>query len=187
MGVGDVIGFSKNKMRCSLRRRRNPCVPRMHRSEGIGHKAMRRSLSRILLPLLLVASATAVSHEELSVDQLKARVSAANTSDKVHLCVQIAERQLDAANKLYEAGELGEAQPALTDVVAFSELARDYSLQSRKHQKQTEISVRAMTRKLTAILHLLGREDQAPVRDAITHLEQVRDDLLSSMFSKGAK
>ena len=128
-----------------------------------------------------------MSHDELSVEELKARVSSANVPDKVHLCVQIAEKQLGTANKLYEAGEVAEAQPALTDVVAFSELARDYSIQSRKHQKETEISVRTMTRKLTAILHLVGREDQAPVRDAITHLEHVRDDLLTSMFSKGAK
>lgn len=148
---------------------------------------MPKVLSRFLLPLLLVASATAISHEDLSVDQLKARVSSANVPDKVHLCVQIAEKQLDAANKLYEADEIAAAQPALTDVVAFSELARDYSIQSRKHQKETEISVRSMTRKLTAILHLLGREDQPPVRDAISHLDRVRDDLLSSMFTKGAK
>lgn len=128
-----------------------------------------------------------MSHDDISVEQLKARVSSANVSDKVHICVQIAEKQLDEASKLYEAGEVGEAQPALTDVVAFSELARDYSIQSKKHEKQTEISVRTMTRKLTAILHLLGREDQAPVRDAIGRLERVRDDLLSSMFTKGAK
>lgn len=167
--------------------RRNPCALASHFSVGTRCRVMRTGLSRLLLSLALVASATATSHDDLSVDQLKTRVSAAGVSDKVHLCVQIAEKQLDEADKLYEAGEVGEAQPALTDVVAFSELARDYSIQSKKHQKQTEISVRAMTRKLTAILHLLGREDQPPVRDAISRLDHVRDDLLSSMFSKGAK
>jgi soluble cytochrome b562 len=148
---------------------------------------MRRVIRQFLIPLLLVSCAAASSHDDLSVDQLKARVSAVSDSDKVHLCVQIAEKQLDTADKLYTAGQVDQAQPALTDVVAFSELARDYSIQSRKHQKQTEISVRAMTRKLTDILHLLGHEDQAPVRDAISHLEKVRDDLLTSMFPKGVK
>jgi hypothetical protein len=148
---------------------------------------MRRSTSLLVIPLLLAASAAVTSHEDLTVDQLKARVSSANVSDKINLCVQIAEKQLDTADKLYTSGELEQAQPALTDVVAFSELARDYSIQSKKHQKQTEISVRAMTRKLNDILHLLGHEDQAPVRDAITHLEKVRDDLLTSMFPKGSK
>ncbi len=165
----------------------NRCRQVPHRNGATVFKVILKGSSRLLLPLLLVVSATAMSHEELSVDQLKARVSSANVPDKVHLCVQIAEKQLDAANKLYEADEIAAAQPALTDVVAFSELARDYSIQSRKHQKETEISVRTMTRKLTAILHLLGREDQPPVRDAISRLDRVRDDLLSSMFTKGAK
>jgi len=71
--------------------------------------------------------------------------------------------------------------------VAYSELARDYSIQSRKHQKQIEISVRTMTRKLNELLHTLGHEDQGPVRDAINRLDRVRDDLLMSMFPKGVK
>jgi hypothetical protein len=136
---------------------------------------------------LLPSLGIALSHEDLTVDQLKARVPAASVSDKVHLCVQIAEKQLTEADKLYGTGEIEKAQPFLTDVVSFSELARDYSIQSNKHQKQTEISVRAMSRKLNDILHALGRDDQPPVQDAINHLERVRDDLLTSMFPKGAK
>jgi ferredoxin-NADP reductase len=66
-------------------------------------------------------------------------------------------------------------------------LARDYSIQSHKYQKQTEIAVRVMTRKLTEVLHVLAHDDQAPVRDAINHLQRVRDDLLAVMFKKGAK
>ena len=165
----------------------NPCTGTMHLNDASAGTIMRRVLGRFLIPLLLVSCAAASSHDDLTVDQLKAKVSSANASDKVHLCVQIAEKQLDSADKFYTAGQLDQAQPALTDVVAFSELARDYSIQSRKHQKQTEISVRAMTRKLTDILHLLGHEDQAPIRDAIIRLDRVRDDLLTSMFPKGVK
>lgn len=187
MRIGVLTNFKAICAGVGRRSGRNPWSPIPHRRDGTGFKVMRNALSRILVPLVLLASGTAMSHDELSVDQLKAKVSSASVSDKVHICVQIAEKQLDAANKLYESGEIAEAQPALTDVVAFSELARDYSIQSKKHQKQTEISVRTMTRKLTAILHLLGREDQPPVQDAITRLDRVRDDLLSSMFTKGAK
>lgn len=143
-------------------------------------------LGFIFLPALLLAT-TAMSRDEATVDQLKSRVSTASVPDKVHLCVQIAEKQLTDAQKLYESGDYDKAQPLLTDVVAFSELARDYSIQSNKHQKQTEISVRAMSRRLNDILHVLGHDDQPPVQDAIRRLERVRDDLLLSMFPKGAK
>ena len=95
--------------------------------------------------------------------------------------------QLAEADKLYAVSDVGKAQNALTDVVAYSELARDYAIQSHKYQKQSEIAVRGMTRKLTDILHSLGHQDQAAVKDAVTRLQQVRDDLLSAMFKKGAK
>jgi len=140
-----------------------------------------------VITLGLPVFSAAPSHEEPTVEELKARVSDAPVPDKARLCVQIAEKQLDATDKLYAAYDLNNAQPALTDVDAFSELARDYSIQSHKHQKQVEIAVRTMTRKLHDLLHTLGQEDQGPVKDAISRLEHVRDDLLASMFPKGAK
>ena len=127
------------------------------------------------------------ARSEPTVEELKARVSAANVADKAKLCLEIAERQLNEADKLYTADNVEQAQTSLTDVVSYSELARDYSIQSRKHQKQTEIAIRAMTRKLNDLLHVLGREEEGPVKEAISHLERVRDDLLAAMFPKGAK
>lgn len=124
---------------------------------------------------------------EPTVEELKARFSSASIGDRPHLCVQIAQRQLAEADKDYTAAEIERAQAPLADAVAFSELARDYAIQSHKYEKQTEIAVRGMTRKLTDMLHSLSHDDQAPVQDAINRLQQVRDDLLTAMFKKGAK
>ena len=124
---------------------------------------------------------------EPTVEELKARFSSTSIGDRPRLCVQIAQRQLTEADKDYTADEIEKAQAPLVDVVAFSELARDYAIQSHKYQKQTEIAVRGMTRKLTDILHSLSHEDQAPVQDAINRLQRVRDDLLASMFKKSGK
>jgi hypothetical protein len=153
------------------------------------HNFPRSLVSRALPVLLLctIASAKPVPRTESTVEELKARIAAAKPSDKVNLCVQVAEKRLDEADKLYAASDIQKGQEALTDVASFSEQARDYSIQSRKHQKQTEIAMRNMTRRLNNILHILGHDDQAPVQDAINRIERVRDDLLSSMFPKGAK
>lgn len=140
-----------------------------------------------LLLLCAIASAGPVPRNEPTVEELKARIATAKTGDRVNLCVQVAEKRLDEADKLYAASDIQKGQEALTDVASFSEQARDYSLQSKKHQKQTEIAMRNMTRKLNNILHTLGHDDQAAVQDAINRIERVRDDLLSSMFPKGAK
>jgi hypothetical protein len=144
-------------------------------------------ITSILLVSIALISAGAHGRTEPTVEELKARVSSANVGDKPKICVEIAEKQLDAADKLYTADDIEKARLSLTDVVSYSELARDYSIQSRKHQKQTEIAIRSMTRKLNDLLHVLGREEQDPIKDAISHLERARDDLLAAMFPKGAK
>ena len=139
--------------------------------------------------MALVAAVTVftAARSESTVEELKARLSSTSIGDRPHLCVQIAQKQLAVADKLYAAAEVEKAQAALTDVVAFSELARDYAIQSHKYQKQSEIATRTMTRKLSEIMHSLARDEQAPVKDAINRLQRVRDDLLASMFPKGAK
>jgi len=144
----------------------------------------------IALALAVVAAAVAsraASRSEPSIEELKARVAAANVGDRPKICMQIAQRQMGEADRKYAAGDSEKAQTALADVVAFSELARDYSIQTHKYEKQTEIAVRGITRKLNDMLHTLAHDDQRPVEDAIKHLQRVRDDLLSSMFPKGAK
>jgi hypothetical protein len=137
--------------------------------------------------VVLASAALGVPRDEPTVDELKARISSATVHDKPHLCVQVAQLRLDEADKQYAAGDLEKAQAALTDVVAYSELARDYSIQAHKYQKQSEIAVRRMTHRLMDILHTLAQQDQAGVKNAVDRLNRVRDDLLSSMFTKGGK
>lgn len=135
----------------------------------------------------MVLAGNAVAHPALTVEQLKARVATVSISARPRLCVEIAERQLAETNKLYTADEVQKAQAPLEDVTAFSELARDYAIQSHKRQKQTEIAVRAMARRLSDILHTLPHDDQAPVKESINRLQHVCDDLLTAMFPKGKK
>lgn len=139
---------------------------------------------------ILVATAIAGNakrHPELTVEELKARIASASVPDRARLCLEVAQKQTEETDKQYAAGEMEKGKAALTDVVAYAELARDYSIQSHKYQKQTEIGVRGMTRKLTALEHSLGQEDQPPIKDALTRLDRVRDDLLASMFKKEPK
>jgi len=151
---------------------------------GITYRA-RWILALVLLAAPMAAGAPATG--DLTVDALKARLASASIGDKPHLCVQIAQKQLIEADRLYASADLEKGQTVLVDVWAYAELARDYAIQSHKYQKQTEIAVRQMTRRLTEIMHALGHDDQPPVQEAISRLQRVRDDLLSSMFPKGAK
>lgn len=137
-----------------------------------------------MLALAVASLAMAADSREASVDELKVRVASAAIGDRPKLCVQIAQKQLDFTDRLYTANDYEKAQAALGDVTAYAELARDYAVQSHKYEKQTEIAVRGMIRKLNGMLHALGHDDQGPVRDALNRLQQVREDLLKSMFPK---
>jgi hypothetical protein len=148
---------------------------------------LRHGIGAACAMALIATLACPCAAVEPTVDQLKARVTTASAGERPRLCVQIAQKQLIEASRLYSATEDEKAQAALNDVVAYSELARDYALQSRKYQKQAEIAMREMTRKLGEIMHTLGHDEQAPVQDAIKRLERVRDDLLTAMFPKGDK
>jgi hypothetical protein len=138
-------------------------------------------LSMLAVPLSLMGS------EQPTIEELKARVANASIADRPGLCVHISELQTDAADRLYVAGDTEKAQAALADVVAFSESARDYSIQSHKHEKQTEIAIRKMAHKLADIKHTVSHDDQAQVQNTIDRLQRIRDDLLAAMFPKGVK
>jgi hypothetical protein len=138
-------------------------------------------LSMLAVPSLLTGG------DEPAIDELKGRLANARVVDRPPLCIRISERQLDAADTFYVAGDSDKAQAALADVVAFSELARDYAIQSHKHEKQSEIAIRKMARKLADLKHTVSHDDQGQIQDAINRLQQARDDLLAAMFPKGGK
>jgi hypothetical protein len=153
----------------------------------LGARYSFRLWGTVALLALTVVMARGTPTGEPTLEELKARIPSLKVGDRPHLCVQIAQKQLAEADKFYAAADVEKGQAALVDVVAYSELARDYAIQSHKYQKQSEIAVRTMARKLTEMSHSLGHDDQAPVRDAANRLQRVRDDLLKAMFPKGAK
>jgi hypothetical protein len=152
-----------------------------------GKKPARRTLILSIAMLCVSVAAVAMSRKDETVDELKARLSSANSGERPQLCLEIAEKQLDVADKLYAAVETEKAQAAMADVTEFAEKARDYAVQANKHQKQTEISVRKMIRRIEDIKRTVSHEEQGPLQSAVEHLQHVRTDLLLSMFPQAKK
>jgi hypothetical protein len=139
-----------------------------------------------LLMLLLIACGQALGRNP-TIDELKGRIASARIGERPALCLEISERELDAADQLYASGDNTKAAAALGDVAQYSELARDYAIQSHKHEKQSEIAIRKMTRKLADLKHMVAHDEQKGVQDTIDRLQRVRDDLLAAMFPNGGK
>lgn len=138
----------------------------------------------IILTILLATSIAALARKEESLEQLIARAESARAEDRPVLYVEIAQRQLEAADQSFTAGKVEAADTAINDVVTYSDKARDTAISSGKKLKHTEIAVRKMAARLRDIKRNLVFEDQAPVEAAIDHLEQVRTELLAHMFGK---
>ena len=135
-----------------------------------------------LLVLLLILLVVAAWGKEESLDQLKQRANAARGGERVSLCLEVAKRQLSAADMFYTDGNVEDAAAAVKDIAAYSDLAGEAAIESGKKLKEAEISVRKISHRLVDIKRTLNFEDQPPVQDAIDHLERVRTNLLTRMF-----
>jgi hypothetical protein len=121
--------------------------------------------------------------KEKSIEELKAKLqSATRPDDKASLSMQIAEREVDAAERLFKDDKSDAAQKAVADCVHYSEQARDNAGLTGHRLKKIEISVRKLAYRLTDLKRELTYEDQAPVQSAIDQLEKIRTDLLDRMF-----
>ena len=141
-----------------------------------------RSLA-IWMLLFAVVAGTAAANDE-TVDQLKSRAENAPPQDRPHLRIRIAELQLRNADKLYKEGDVEHARAAVDEIVTYSEQARDSAVETKKHLKNIEITVRKIAERLRDIKRTLAPEDQLPIDRAVQRLEEVRTSLLQRMFSK---
>ncbi|MFZ0286734.1 MAG: hypothetical protein WAL32_16020 [Terriglobales bacterium] len=139
------------------------------------------------LTIAVVVLATVVSGwaAKETVQELAARAEAARPEDRPGLYIEIAERQLKAADELFGASKDQDAVAAVRDVVTYSEKAHDAAIASHHRLKGTEISLRKMAAKLRDIKRSVTFDVQGPVQAASDRLETLRSDLLAKMFGAG--
>jgi hypothetical protein len=139
---------------------------------------------------LTIAAVVALGHgfsKELTLAQLKARLQNAKPDERATLSVQVAEQQVENADKLYAIGKSEEAVSAIHEVISYSQDAQRAAVQSGKKLKNVEIAVRRMSRRLTEIKRTLPYDDQATVQEAVETLDKIGTDLLNRMFGKNPK
>ena len=138
-----------------------------------------------LMLLMLAVTAFTLPRDEPTVEELKTRIASTSVGDRpqFRVCCPKAVEEFD---KLYPGVDEPKAQAVDGCGGAFRTGPRLHPNRTNT-KKQSEIAVREISRRLTNLLHVLGREDQKPVKEAVSRLERVRDDLLSAMFKKGAK
>jgi hypothetical protein len=142
--------------------------------------------SSIIFAFLLAATAFCFAKEK-SIPELVQEAQSAKLDHQPKLYTRIAELQLRAADKLYEAGNANAAGRDIEDVRAYSTKAVDAALRSNKQLKDTEISLRKMEYHLLDMRESLDYQSQASVKAVADDLDALRGKLLSAMFGKKVK
>ncbi len=136
----------------------------------------------IFITMLLLVSIAAPAKEE-SIEQLKARADAAEAAKKPALYAELAHRQLEQADSLYNTDPEG-ARKLAEQSIASAIAAGTFSVQTGKDLKKTEIRLRKLEDRMHDMQRSWAFEDRQPLKDGAERVDAARSKLLDRMFKK---
>jgi hypothetical protein len=120
-------------------------------------------------------------------DHAKAVAETTTGEPCTEVCLDAAKKLAELSNQNFTDGHVEPAQAAMADAGKYAEKAGRASIDTRKRQKQTEIGLRRLTKRMKDIVQTLNFEDRPPVEQIIKSVEAVRSDLLLNMFGNPKK
>jgi hypothetical protein len=147
--------------------------------------------SRLVLPALLVASvmlasSTLMAGDDETIQELIAKAQA-TPGEQAELYAKVARKQVELANDHFNEGDAAKAQAAVRDAVIYAQKALDSAKQTRKRLKQTDITLRKASRRLSDVARSLTFEERPPVNQAVDQIEEIREQILGIMFGDKKK
>jgi hypothetical protein len=136
----------------------------------------------LLIAVLISAVAVLAVDKKGTIEELKARLERVDAKDQIELSVEIAERQLKAADDAYSAGNAEQGLAAVRDIEEYGVRAAKGATSTGKRMKKTEIELRKIADKLEGIGKSVEVDNRPPVQEAVKNLEKARNDLLFRMF-----
>jgi hypothetical protein len=142
---------------------------------------MRKALAITLL--LSLSAATAWTADEEPIEKLIARADVHSDDQAAH-CADVARREVEIANQYYTSGDVQKAVDAINMAVTYSQKALEAARRTHKKLKETDLTLRKTSRRLSDVGQTLAFEDKPPVKDAIEKIEQTRSQILALMFAQ---
>ncbi|HWR36280.1 MAG TPA: hypothetical protein VN622_10465 [Clostridia bacterium] len=136
----------------------------------------------LIIVLTILSANGSAANREQSLAEVRARADAARGEDCAKVCPDAARAMTEESNSLFNQGEVENGHAAMRDAVAYARKAAQASIESRKKQKQTEIALRKLAKRMTDIKETLSVDDRASVQEAIDQVEALRSELLAAMF-----
>ncbi len=139
------------------------------------------------LAAVLLLTVVAAGSSNLSLEQLKARADAASGKDQARFCLDYVHGELDLAVSQFNQGDMEKGQASIAEAVTYAQKGVDAAIASGKLQKQTEIELRKISKRLHDLAEALPFDDRASVQGAVEKIEELRSRLLTSMFGPQAE
>lgn len=134
-----------------------------------------------LIPILLALTFALPAFAQ---KDLKSRADSATGAEKAKLCVEYTEEAAKASEKAFQDGKDEESSLHLKEVVQYAKAASDASMQSHKREKETEIGLRKVLKRLMEAKNVRPVDQQDEVQKTIDAVLVAHDSLLDSMFKK---
>lgn len=128
--------------------------------------------------LLLTANVCAQN----SVEKTEERATNAKPSDCAKVCFEAAKQLIEASNQVYNGGDVAGGLKLMNDAVQYAKRGTEASIESRKNQKNAEIALRKMAKRVHEVGQSLALEDRAPVFADEQQLQDMRDKMLAALF-----
>jgi hypothetical protein len=132
--------------------------------------------------LLLLSAISGWTADEEPVEKLIARADVRSDDQAAH-CADVARREVEIANQYYTTGDVQKAVDAVNLAVSYSQKALEAAKRTHKKLKETDLTLRKTSRRLSDVGQTLAFEDKPVVKDAVDKIEQARSQILALMFA----
>lgn len=131
--------------------------------------------------LLLISVAAVVAQDE-PLGKVQRLADTAQGGDCARYCLEASRQMADMSDRLYTDGKVDEAEQMMRQAGDYAERGTHCSIQSRKHEKDTEIALRKLSMRMSAISRTLASEDRPVVDAEMQRVDKLRFSVLSAMF-----
>jgi hypothetical protein len=142
---------------------------------------------RATVLVIIACCLVSVTSAQSSVDKTRERAEKANTSDCAKVCFEAARQLIEAANQLYDGGDVEGGLKLMNDAVRYAKRGTEASIQSKKHEKNAEIALRKMAKRMHDVGQSLALDDRPPVFKAEEAMNDLRDQMLAALFGNPKK
>lgn len=136
-----------------------------------------------LIALIVLTSLFALAKDKETIEQLQSRAESAEPKKKPKLYAQLADRQIEQADHLYN-NDIEAAKKMVADGVESALLAAKNAIDTGKDLKHTEIRLRKLNDRIGDLQRSWAFEDRQVLKSGSEKIDEARSKLLDRMFKK---